>query len=104
MDVYPKGTSTGDIVFEETYRSFQGISDSENKGIAIIYQELALVPEMTVYENIFLGHEIKKNGVIDWHDTKVEAAKMLKKSKTCCPSRIKNNRSWCWCTTINRNC
>ncbi|QUI22335.1 sugar ABC transporter ATP-binding protein [Vallitalea pronyensis] len=79
--VYPKGNYKGDIVFNGDVQHFQGISDSESKGIAIIYQELALIPEMTVYENIFLGHEIKRNGVIDWHDTKIEAAKMLKKVK-----------------------
>ncbi|WP_066501644.1 sugar ABC transporter ATP-binding protein [Abyssisolibacter fermentans] len=79
--VYPKGDYAGDIVFDGEVQSFHGIGDSENKGIAIIYQELALVPEMTVYENIFLGHEIKKNGVIDWHSTKIKATKMLEKVK-----------------------
>jgi len=79
--VYPKGDYTGDIVFGGQVQSFTGISDSEKKGIAIIYQELALVPDMSVFENIFLGHEIKKNGIIDWHDTRLEATRMLDKVK-----------------------
>ncbi len=79
--VYPKGQYSGDIVFDGEVQQFNGISDSEAKGIAIIYQELALVPDMTVYENIYLGHEIKKNGIVDWHNTKIEAAKMLEKVK-----------------------
>ena len=58
--VYPHGTYTGDILFDGKVQKFSGISDSEKAGIAIIYQELALVPEMTVYENIFLGNEIRK--------------------------------------------
>ncbi len=79
--VYPKGEYTGDIVFGGGIMSFAGISDSEEQGIAIIYQELALVPDMTVYENIYLGHEIKKNGIVNWHETKVQAVKMLDKVK-----------------------
>ncbi len=79
--VYPKGQYSGDIVFDGQVQQFNGISDSEAKGIAIIYQELALVPDMTVYENIYLGHELMKNGIVDWHNTKIEAAKMLEKVK-----------------------
>src|SRR6185436_12129602 len=55
------------------------IRDSEKVGIAIIYQELALVPEMTVYENIFLGHEIRKGFLVDWNETIKQAGEMLKK-------------------------
>lgn len=79
--VYPYGNYTGDIVFKDEVQKFGRISDSEKKGIAIIYQELALVPEMTVYENIFLGHEFHNKGVMNWHDTKAEAVKMLEKVK-----------------------
>lgn len=67
--VYPFGSYTGDILFEGEPQKYNGISDSEKAGIAIIYQELALVPDMTVYENIFLGNEIKKGIVIDWNET-----------------------------------
>ena len=56
--VYPYGEYTGEIHFNGIEQRFSGISDSKKAGIAIIYQELALVPEMSVYENIFLGHEI----------------------------------------------
>ena len=77
--VYPYGHYSGDIVFNGEVQRFKSISDSEKAGIAIIYQELALVPEMTVYENIFLGHEIKKNYLVDWDETIKQAGEMLKK-------------------------
>src|SRR5512136_1557253 len=57
--VHPHGEYTGEILFNGKVQSFRGISDSDKAGIAIINQELANVPEMTVYENIFLGHEIR---------------------------------------------
>lgn len=79
--VYPYGEYSGDIVFDGEVQKFGGISESEKAGIAIIYQELALVPEMTVYENIFLGHEITiGNGpVVDWNETIKRAGEMLTK-------------------------
>lgn len=77
--VYGHGAYTGDIIFNGEVQSFSKISDSEKQGIAIIYQELALVPDMTVYENIFLGHEFQSKGIVNWHDTKVEAVKMLQR-------------------------
>ncbi|MCT8139154.1 sugar ABC transporter ATP-binding protein [Anaerobacillus sp. CMMVII] len=79
--VYPFGTYEGDIVFEGNVQQFHKINDSVKTGIAIIYQELALFPDLTVYENIFAGNEIKKGGVIDWNRTIVEATNMLKKVK-----------------------
>jgi putative multiple sugar transport system ATP-binding protein len=79
--VYPYGDYTGDILFGGEIQKFRGISDSEEAGIAIIYQELALIPEMTVYENIFLGNEIKgANGfTVDWNETIKRAVEALKK-------------------------
>lgn len=77
--VYPHGDYTGEILFAGKEQKFRGIRDSENAGIAIIYQELALVSEMTVYENIFLGHEIKKGFRVDWNETIKRATQMLKK-------------------------
>lgn len=77
--VYPYGTYEGDIIINGEVQRFRKISDSEENGIAIIYQELALVPELTVYENIFLGHEIQKNGLLDWNETIKQASEMLKK-------------------------
>lgn len=77
--VYPYGTYTGDILFGGKEQRFSSIRDSEKAGIAIIYQELALVPEMTVYENIFLGHEIRKGPIVDWYETIKRAGEMLQK-------------------------
>lgn len=77
--VYPYGNYTGEILFAGNEQQFRGISDSEKAGIAIIYQELALVPEMTVYENIFLGHEVRKGFRIDWNETIKRASEMLRK-------------------------
>jgi putative multiple sugar transport system ATP-binding protein len=77
--VYPHGSYTGDILFGGQVQKFSGIHDSELAGIAIIYQELALVPEMSVYENIFLGHEIRNGFLVDWNETIHKAGAMLKK-------------------------
>lgn len=79
--LYPHGQYSGDIVFNDKVQKFSNISDSEKVGIATIYQELALIPEMTVYENIFLGHEIKKGFQIHWNETIVQATKMLARVK-----------------------
>ena len=79
--VYPHGSYAGDILFNGDVQKFSGISDSEKVGIAIIYQELALVPDMTVYENIFVGNEIKKGFRIDWNETIKRATEALKKVK-----------------------
>jgi putative multiple sugar transport system ATP-binding protein len=77
--VYPHGSYSGDILLEGQVQTYRSIADSERAGIAIIYQELALVPEMTVYENIFLGHEIKNGFLVDWNETIRRADEMLKK-------------------------
>lgn len=75
--IWPTGSYTGSIIYKDEVMDFKSISDSESAGLAIINQELALIPEMTVYENIYLSHEIKKNGFLDWNRTIVEASKML---------------------------
>lgn len=77
--VYPHGTYEGEILLNGQEQRYGGISDSERAGIAIIYQELALVPEMTVYENIFLGHEIRKGFLVDWNETIRRSGEMLRK-------------------------
>ena len=64
--VYPYGSYEGDIVYKGDERRFATISDSEHLGIIIIHQELALVPLLSIAENIFLGNEPAKMGVIDW--------------------------------------
>ena len=79
--VYPHGTYEGDIVWEGDVQTFRTINDSVRAGITIIYQELALFPDLTVYENIFAGNEVKRAGLIDWNRTIDEAQKILKKVK-----------------------
>jgi len=64
--VYPHGTYEGEIVFAGQPVRFGSIKASENAGIAIIHQELALIPELSVTENIFLGNEVVSKGLIDW--------------------------------------
>jgi putative multiple sugar transport system ATP-binding protein len=66
--VYPSGTYEGGIHFEGQERHFKTIADSESTGIIIIHQELALVPLLSIAENIFLGHETATHGVIDWFE------------------------------------
>ena len=75
--VYPHGSYDGEIVFENETRSFYNLRDSEAEGIVIIHQELALSPHLSVAENIFLGNEIKRFGLIDWNRTGQEAAKLM---------------------------
>ena len=77
--VHPADSFTGDILFKGEIQSFQSIADSEKAGIGIIHQELALIPELTVYENILLGNEITKGWRIDWNETILKAKAMLKK-------------------------
>jgi putative multiple sugar transport system ATP-binding protein len=79
--VYPFGTYTGDIVINGTLQKFSTISDSQQVGISIIYQELSLFPELTVYENIFIGNEVTKGFIVNWNETIARATQMLKKVK-----------------------
>jgi len=76
--VYPYGTYEGDIIIDGEVKRFSCTRDSEEAGIAIIYQELTLVKYMTVGENIYLGNEPLKNGMIDWNKDYSDAAKLLK--------------------------
>ena len=79
--VHKYGSYSGDIVYNDEVCKFMSTKDSEAKGIAIISQELALIPDLTIYENIFFGHEIMNpNGkTINWNQTIIEADKLLKK-------------------------
>jgi D-xylose transport system ATP-binding protein len=76
--VYPVGTYSGDILVDDTVREFRGVREAEGAGIAIIFQELSLVKELTVGENIFLGKEPSRFGIIDWSELYHKAAKLLK--------------------------
>ncbi|MCM3216445.1 sugar ABC transporter ATP-binding protein [Niallia taxi] len=77
--VYPHGTYSGDILFQDEVCMFKDIKGSESLGIVIIHQELALIPELSIAENIFLGNEQAKAGVINWNETVVKARELLKK-------------------------
>ncbi|MDN4613556.1 sugar ABC transporter ATP-binding protein [Leifsonia sp. F6_8S_P_1B] len=75
--VYPYGTYSGDIVYQGEVMRFKDIKSSESQGIVIIHQELALIPELSITENIFLGNEPGRGGVIDWQDAKIRAVELL---------------------------
>ena len=75
---YPYGTYDGDIIYDGKVCKFSKIKDSEEKGIVIIHQELALIPYMTIGENMFLGNERGMKFAIDWDGTHGQAAKYLK--------------------------
>jgi putative multiple sugar transport system ATP-binding protein len=75
--VYPHGSYSGDIVFDGQLRQFDGLRDSERAGICIIHQELALAPLLSITENLFLGNERSKHGVIDWDAAHLEARSVL---------------------------
>jgi putative multiple sugar transport system ATP-binding protein len=79
--IYSYGTYKGRIIIDGQERRFSGIRDSEAAGIAIISQELALVPELSVYENIFFGHEIMRKFFINWNETILRANNLLKRVK-----------------------
>jgi putative multiple sugar transport system ATP-binding protein len=77
--VYPHGSYDGQIFFDGEEGRFGGIRDSEHKGIVIIHQELALCPQLSIAENIFLGNERATRGLIDWNRTNFEATKLLER-------------------------
>ncbi|MGY1848759.1 MULTISPECIES: multiple monosaccharide ABC transporter ATP-binding protein [unclassified Blastococcus] len=77
--VYPAGSYDGEIVFDGQPVAFSGIRDSEQVGIVIIHQELALVPYLSIAENIFLGNERRgRGGLIDWNRAHAEAEALLR--------------------------
>ncbi|MED4229095.1 multiple monosaccharide ABC transporter ATP-binding protein [Neobacillus cucumis] len=77
--VYPHGSYEGDILYNGNVCNFKSIKDSENLGIVIIHQELALIPELSIAENIFLGNEQAKRGVINWNETVLKTRELLNK-------------------------
>lgn len=78
--VYPYGTYEGDIFYQGGSCRFSDIRDSEQKGIVIIHQELALSPYLSIAENVFIGNEVTDiKGVINWTKTQKKAQEMLKK-------------------------
>ncbi|MDO5662945.1 MAG: ATP-binding cassette domain-containing protein [Brachybacterium sp.] len=77
--VEPHGSYEGEIHYRGEEVRFSSVNDSEAKGIVIIHQELALVPHLSVAENIFLGNEQSRAGIIDWHNVNARAAELLGK-------------------------
>lgn len=77
--VYPFGSYTGNILFNGKECKFKKIKDSEEEGIVIIHQELALVPYLSIAENMFIGNERAKGSVIDWNETYKMAKQYLVK-------------------------
>lgn len=75
--VWPYGSYEGSIIFDGEECQFATIRDSEAKGIVIIHQELALIPELSIAENIFLGNERRRGLSIDWTQTRREAKRLM---------------------------
>ncbi|KYH28183.1 MULTISPECIES: xylose ABC transporter ATP-binding protein [Clostridium] len=79
--IYPTGTYSGEIIYEGKKLNLKGIKDSEEAGIAIIHQELALIKEMSISENIFIGSEINKRGIINFNEMYNRTKKLLEEVK-----------------------
>ncbi|MDQ0841003.1 multiple monosaccharide ABC transporter ATP-binding protein [Streptomyces sp. V1I6] len=77
--VHPHGSYEGDILFQGEPCAFKDIRASEDRGIVIIHQELALVPYLSIAENIFLGNEHATRGIISWNETLRHAAALLRR-------------------------
>ncbi|MEQ9388898.1 multiple monosaccharide ABC transporter ATP-binding protein [Marinovum algicola] len=77
--VYPAGSYDGEIHYDGALTEMRDIADSEARGIIIIHQELALVPLLSIAENLFLGNENARGGVIDWRDTNRRTEVLLRK-------------------------
>jgi len=75
--VYPYGSYDGEILLYGQEQRFKDIAASEHAGIAIIHQELALIPELSITENIFLGNEIRRGARIDWTAQKQRTVELL---------------------------
>ena len=87
--VYPHGTYQGQILVDGKPRAFAGIRDSENAGIAIVFQELSLVKELTVGENIFLGREPSRMGVVNWSELYHRTTKLLEDLNLAIDPRVR---------------
>src|SRR4051812_47532871 len=77
--IHPHGSYEGELLLEGRPAALRGTADAERAGLAVIYQELALVPEMTVAENIFLGREPRRRGLIDHLRMLCDARDLLRK-------------------------
>ncbi|MEU7530023.1 multiple monosaccharide ABC transporter ATP-binding protein [Saccharothrix sp. NPDC042600] len=75
--VHPHGSYDGGIFFDGEECRFSSVRDSERRGVVIIHQELALCPQLSIAENLFLGNEQATRGFIDWNRTNHAAAELL---------------------------
>ena len=75
--VYPYGSYEGQIIYRGEEARFKSIKESENAGIVIIHQELTMIPELSITENIFMGNEIVKHGLIDWEEARRRTMELL---------------------------
>ncbi len=90
--VYPYGSYDGDIFLRGQPAAFDGIRASEAAGIVIIHQELALIPELSITENLFIGHEVARWGIIDWARADIRARKLMERVglRESCGTAIKH--------------
>lgn len=77
--IYPHGEYSGEIIYQGNSCAFKNIRDSEKMGIVIIHQELALIPYLSIGENIFIGNERSKFNIINWKQTHLKATELLNK-------------------------
>ncbi|MFF5973797.1 multiple monosaccharide ABC transporter ATP-binding protein [Streptomyces sp. NPDC012769] len=77
--VHPHSSYEGEILFEGSPLALRDIRDGERHGIVIIHQELALVPHLSIAENLFLGNERARRGVVDWAATMREASRLMRR-------------------------
>ena len=77
--VYPHGTYDGKIIYQGKEIAFRDIKESESAGIAIIHQELTTIPELSITENIFMGNEVVRHGLIDWNMARRRTVDLLKR-------------------------
>lgn len=77
--IYPYGSYEGEILYDNELCEFHTIRDSEKKGIVIIHQELALVPYLSVMENIFLGNECKHHGMVNWEESRSQTLRLMER-------------------------
>lgn len=77
--VYPYGSYDGEIFFEGKECRFHDITQSEDVGLVIIHQELALIPYLSIAENLFLGNERANFGIIDWNESILRTKELLSK-------------------------
>ena len=77
--IYAYGTYEGDIIYDGKICEFHDIKESTKVGIVIIHQELALIPYLTIAENVYLGNECSHHGLINWDETYRRTEQLMKR-------------------------